>query len=378
MLNKSVRKIFIILLSVIMMVVAGREFFIWLNQKEPIVNGPGVTKVAKLSDYFEDLRGTPGDTEVFIMEGKEEGGTALITAGVHTNEISGVLTNVLFIENAEVIKGKIILVPFANNSAFSTGHPGEAYPMRYHIETEWGSRWFRFGDRWTNPLHQWPDPEVYTHYPSGQSLSGFDIRNLNRTFPGNPKGTLTEKMGFSITQLIKKEGVDITIDLHEAEPMYLVINTIVAHQRAMDIGVIASMNLSAFEGIKIGNEISPENLRGLSHRELGDHTNTLALLAETCNPIQDPSRGRTDENLILTGKDDFILKAGKLGLLFVPFDEDGSPVDERVGRHTSTVIELISSFSELYPEKEIIITNVPKYSEIIEKGLGYYLSKPEI
>ena len=375
--TKSVRKIIVICISIVIMIIAGRDFLIGLNQKEPIVKGPGVTKVSKLSDYFQDLKGTSGDTEVFIMEGEEEGGTALIIAGVHPNEISGVLTTVLFIENARIIKGRIILIPFANNSAYTTGHPGEAYPMRYSIKTEWGSRWFRFGDRFTNPLHQWPDPEVYTHYPSGQSLSGFDIRNLNRCFPGNPKGSFTEKVGFSITQLIREEKVDLTIDFHEAEPMYPVINTIVANQRAMDIAVLAAMNLSAFEGIKIGNEISPENLHGLSHRELGDHTETLALLAETCNPIQDPLRGRTDETLLLTGKDDFILKAGKLGLLFVPYDEHGSPIDERVGRDTSSVSEIISMFSELYSEKEIKFENMPRFAEVIEKGIGHYLLKPE-
>ncbi|HNR65057.1 MAG TPA: succinylglutamate desuccinylase/aspartoacylase family protein [Atribacterota bacterium] len=374
--NKWLRKTLIILLSVIMMVIAGREFLIWLNEKEPIVEGPGVTRVAKLSDYFADLKGTALDTNIYILEGEEDGGAVMVTAGVHTNELSGVMTNVILIENAHVEKGKVILIPFANNSAFTAGHPGEAYPMRYHIKTDWGSRWFRFGDRYTNPIHQWPDPEVYVHYPSGQSLSGFDIRNLNRTFPGKADGTITEKVGHAIMQVIEKENVDLFIDLHEAEPMYPVINTIVANQKAMDIAVIAEMNLSAFEGIKIGKEISPENLHGLTHREVGDHSRALSLLAETCDPIQDPLRGRTDEALIITGKDEFILKAAKLGLLYVPFDETGSHIDVRTGRHTSTVLEIISAFSELYPDKEIIVSDAPRYAEIIEKGVGYFLLKP--
>ncbi|MDX9799677.1 MAG: succinylglutamate desuccinylase/aspartoacylase family protein [Bacteroidales bacterium] len=376
--NKLFKKALIILLSVIMMVIAGREFLIWLNEKEPIVEGPGVTRIVRLSDYFGDLKGTALDTDVYIMEGEEDGGAVMVIAGVHTNELSGVMTNVILIENSKVEKGKVILVPFTNNSAFTAGHPGEAYPMRYHIETDWGSRWFRFGDRFTNPVHQWPDPEVYVHYPSGQPLSGFDIRNLNRTFPGKADGTITEKVGHAVMQVIDKENVDLFIDLHEAEPMYPVINTIVAHQKAMDIAVIAEMNLSAFEGIKIGKEISPENLHGLTHREVGDHSNAFSLLAETCDPIQDPLRGRTDEALIITGKDDFILKAAKLGLLYVPFDETGSHIDVRTGRHISTVLEIISAFSELYPDREIVISNAPRYADIIEKGVGHYLSKPEI
>ena len=59
----------------------------------------------------------------------------------------------------------------------------------FTIPTGWGGQTFRMGDRWTSPLDQWPDPEVYIHYPSGQYLAYVDIRNVNRdilrpgTFP---------------------------------------------------------------------------------------------------------------------------------------------------------------------------------------------------
>jgi len=46
----------------------------------PIVAGPGVTKIVKLSDYCEGLKGTFGDTNVFFLEGKEEGGKVLVIA----------------------------------------------------------------------------------------------------------------------------------------------------------------------------------------------------------------------------------------------------------------------------------------------------------
>lgn len=372
-----VRKACILTLSIVMMAAAGRSFAIQLQEREPVVVGPGVSKVANLSDYFSPLKDTPGDTPVYVMEGAEEGGSALIIAGEHPNEISGVLSSVILIENGEILKGRVFLIPFANDSAFTVSHPGEATPTRYHIATPWGERWFRFGDRWTNPLHQWPDPEVYSHYPSGQQLSGFDIRNLNRCYPGKPNGTLTEQVGHAITELIRQEGIDLTIDLHEAEPMYPVINTIVSHQNAIDIGVIAAIDLAIDEGIKIGNEISPVKLHGLAHRELGDHTDTLVVLAETCNPIQDPLRGRTDETLLLTGKDEFILKAFELGLLFVPYDEHGSPVDERVGRDTSTILKVIETFSDLCPEKEILVSGFPRMSEVVEHGVGAYLRNPD-
>ncbi len=372
-----IRKACIMGLSVVMMAVAGRSFAAQLREKEPIVVGPGVTSVVNLSDFFEPLRGTPGDTPVYIMEGAEEGGSVLLIAGDHCNEISGVLSCIMLIESGAVSKGTVYLVPIANDSGFTHSKPGEATPLRYHIPTEWGSRWFRFGDRWTNPLHQWPDPEVYTHYPSGQSLSGFDIRNLNRCYPGKPDGALTEQIAYGIAELIRQEEIDLTIDLHEAEPMYPVINTIVSHQNAIEIGVMTAIDLAIEEGIKIGNEISPEKLHGLAHRELGDFTDTLVILTETCNPIQDPCRGRTDETLLLTGKDEFILKAGRMGLLFVPYDEHGSPVDERVGRNNSTIIKAIETFSDLYPEKGIVVSGFPRMADVVKHGVGAYLQNTE-
>jgi hypothetical protein len=63
-----IRKACILVLSIVMMVVAGRSFATHLREKEPIVAGPGVSKVANLSDYFSPLKGTPGDTPVYIMD----------------------------------------------------------------------------------------------------------------------------------------------------------------------------------------------------------------------------------------------------------------------------------------------------------------------
>jgi hypothetical protein len=347
-----------------------------LTSEEPVVPGPGVSEVKMLSDWFPGLAGTAGDTRVFVLKGKEEGGSALIFGGTHTNEASGPIMAVVMIENAVVEKGTLYIIPFANNSAFTATQPGEGYPSRFHVKTEWGERWFRYGARQTNPLNQWPDPDCYTHYPSGQLLSGMDIRNLNRCFPGKPNGLLTEKIAFGITSLIRQEKIDLAFDLHEAEPMFPVINTIVAHQNAIEIAVMANIMLSEMEDMQIGLEASAEKLHGFSHRELGDHTDTLAFLAETCNPIQDPMRARTDEQLILDGKCDFLVKGGQLGILYVPFDENGSPLENRVGRHSSTVQEIIGNFNSFYPDREILINGMPRWEELRENGVGHYLHQP--
>ena len=64
-------------------------------------------------------------------------------------------------------------------------------------------------------------------------------------------------------------------------------------------------------------EPSPVSLHGLTHRELGDYTNTYALLMETGNPSQGRLRGYTDEDLVKTGEDPCYVIAYDLGLLYV-------------------------------------------------------------
>jgi hypothetical protein len=231
------------------------------------------------------------------------------------------------------------------------------------------------GDRWANPLDQWPDPEVYIHYPTGQNLAYMDGRNLNRAWPGRADGTLTEKTTFAFMELIRREKIDFVIDLHEAELQYPVISTIVAHPKGQDLAAMASMILTG-EEFKIGVESSPEALRGLSHREIGDHSDSFGLLFETPEPFLDATRGRTDAKLLLEGKDDFVVRAGKRGLLFEKIDEKGWPIDVRVGRHLSTILSVIDLYTTDHPDRGLVLKNIPRYAEIIAKGTGAFFKDP--
>lgn len=347
--------------------------FLEHRKPEPIVKGPGVSEVAMLSDWFGGLAGTPADTEVYVLRGAAPGGSMLIIGGTHPNEPSSFLSAVLLVENATVDSGTLYVIPRANASGFTHNDPQEGAPASYAIALPGGgSRTFRYGSRATNPVHQWPDPDVYIHAASGQSLSGNETRNLNRGYPGRPDGTLTEKACYGIAELIRAEKVDLSIDLHEASPEYPVINAIVAHERAMPIASQVVLGLE-FSDITIGLEPSPKNLRGLTHRELGDATDTLSVLMETANPSQGRLRSRTDEALVLTGKDPYYVKAQKLGRLYVPFDGNGHPIEERVGRHLTAIGEFALAMSTEYPDRPISISGVPAYGELAERGLGAFL-----
>ncbi|MEA4883908.1 MAG: succinylglutamate desuccinylase/aspartoacylase family protein [Clostridia bacterium] len=359
-------------LVVLAVLVTGAQFrAMWKD--DLIVPGPGVTATKMLSDYFPGLAGTAGDTEVFILEGKAPGATCFILGGTHPNEPSGCLTAMLLVERAQVSKGRLVVAPRGNRSGFTCNDPQEGSPQWIHFTLADGSvRAFRFGSRGTNPLHQWPDPDIYIN-PSGQRLSGSENRNLNRAYPGRPEGTLTEKAAYGIMEVIRQEKADISVDLHEASPEYPVIHAIVAHERSEDLAAMAVMDLD-FDGIRMRLEKSPPTFYGLSHRAWGDYSETMALLMETANPSQGRLRGRTDEHLVLTGQDRFYVKAAELGRLYVPFDSHGHPIEERVGRHMSALAAIWRNAEFVGSMLPIEVEGLPDFAEIMEEGYGHFLN----
>ncbi len=364
----------LLLIVGIVLTVASHDFLV-MHVAPPIYPGPGVTESFLLGDIVPNISGTAADTTVYVLEGDKEGGTVLLLGGTHPNEPASSLTAITLIETARVTEGRLLVIPRANRSAFTCSEPQEGYPLVYEIETPSGPRTFRYGSRGTNPVHQWPDPIIYVN-TSGQSLAGTETRNLNRSYPGDPNGFLTERLANAIITMITLEHVDMAIDLHEASPEYPVINAIVAHERALPIAVEASMYLE-FEGMQIGVETSPQNLRGLSHREWGDFTDTLALLAESANPAQGRLRGQTNADLIVYGVDSYYVKAAKNGLLYVPFTQEGHPIDERVGRHLQMVSMLLEIYNTTTDDRKVVSTDIPTLSAVIDRGLGAFLAPPQ-
>ena len=130
------------------------------------------------------------------------------------------------------------------------------------------------------------------------------------------------------------------------------------------------------EGVKLRLEPSPRNLHGMSHRELGDHTETTALLLETANPIIDRLHGKTSGRLVLDGKDEFFAQAARRGLLYVPYDGDGLPMEERVGRHLAALMAFNRLFGELHPGRGVVVDGVPDYAGLKRSGIGRFLKDP--
>lgn len=349
--------IILFILSLVLFFFSAIEFSS-LHERDAIYPSAGLSSKKALSTYFTGLKNTPGDTDVYIFRGKIKGGNILILGGTHPNEPAGFVTSVLLVESIAVKQGKVVIIPQANISGFTHNDPHEANPQRFSIDTPAGKRWFRYGSRLTNPIHQWPDPDLYIN-PEGQKLAGAESRNLNRCYPGLKNGTLTEKIAFGIMELIKREQIDLAIDLHEAAPEYPVINAIVFHENSAELAASAFMELQ-LQGLDFQLEASPSNLHGLSHREWGDFARVKAILLETANPSQGRLKGKPSPSLIVNGRDKNYVKAAKLGRLFVPFDKEGIPLDERVARHIDALKALLVSFRETNPDKAIKIRLCPK------------------
>ncbi|MBN2093437.1 succinylglutamate desuccinylase/aspartoacylase family protein [candidate division KSB1 bacterium] len=343
-----------------------------MHQLEPLYPSQYLTEVKGLSEYFSAIRGSSGDTEVYIFDSGQPGTTVLLLGGTHPNESSSLIAAVITIENLRVTKGKLIVIPRACKSGFTCTDPMEGCPQMFTIATANGHRKFRFGSRVANPLDQWPDPLVYSHYPSGQKLSGFETRNLNRSYPGRSDGSFSEKVGYAIVQLIRIEKVDIAIDLHEAAPEIPIINAIISHEKCRELAATAILNLE-FSDLKYAMEMSPYNFHGLSHREWGDNTETMPFLMETCNPIQGRLRGRTHAGLIIDGADACYARAVNTKALRITYNPAGQPLKERVGRHLQGIIAIMEAFNELYPDRSIVWENLPGYSELMENDVGSYL-----
>lgn len=380
------RKVVILAVAALIAFLGSLQFMELRNYKESTVVSSSFTKKLMLSDYFEGIKGTGVDTPVYLYDSGIPGGTLVFLGGTHPYEPATMLAAYVAMENIDVKKGRVFILPHANMSASKLGMLGNAYPKFLHVDTPFGPKAYRIGDRSTDPLDQWPDPFTYVHYPSRQNLAYTDARNLNRTYPGRPDGTLTEQLAYAIMELVRQEKADLYCDTHEASLMYPVVSTYVAHDEAMDVAMMAAMELSAAR-FPMKCEASPKSLRGLSHREVGDfspvketgYDGVLAVLMETMEPFIDRVAGKITEELMMEGKDEFLQTASEHGLLYCTPEYDiefGAPMKYRVGRHLSSISELVRQMNDFFPEKEIQMT-WPEYEDVMENGIGYYLHDPD-
>ena len=68
----------------------------------------------------------------------------------------------------------------------------------------------------------------------------------------------------------------------------------------------------------------------------------------------------------------------------IPIEEGGLHLNERVGRHTASIMAVIDAYNKenkkankadaSVPLKQLKITNMPSYEDLLNKGVGAYLN----
>ena len=349
--------------------------FLKMHKNEEIAENPNLTEVKMLSAYAPRLKGTDLDTEVYFFDSGVEGGTFLILGGTHPNESAGMLSAVALIENIEVTEGRVIIIPRTNNSGFTHTSPLEGMQDFFTLTLSDGSeRSFRVGNRLTNPVDQWPDVNYYEG-TSGRTIYGTEnpeVRNVNRLYYGTEDGVLTEQVCYGIYNLINEEGVDLTMDTHEGSPEFLYLDCTMVNMKrdntkAMSIASDMALSMN-FDDLDMRVEYSGVTSYGLSHRSLGDNTDSMMTLMETYNPSMGPLHGKMDDDLIINGNEPNYYEAHKDGYIYFQVPEDGYPLIERVARHIACIEYLSEAYSWEYPEKAISFTGLGDYYTIVEGG----------
>ena len=307
--------------------------------------GPGV-RVKALSDYFPALAKTPGDSTVYILDGGKPGATVFVAGGTHAGEIAGEMAAILLVERARVVQGRLIVVPYANNSAILNNPDPKRPPAAPSFSI--GERVFPIGGRLTRPEDQGaPDP------PSQKNAAETDNspRDLDRQYPGRADGTLTQRIAFAVVSLLKTEKADLAFDFHEAPPGSRLALMIVANPKNIELAAEAALVLESND-LPMKIEESSSSFRGLSHREWGDATGARAFLFETPNPAMD----RTSPG--------------------DPVNDPVWPLTKRVGIHLDVLRAILDSYDGGVPEaRRSGILDVPGRQEIAKSGLAAFLRK---
>lgn len=313
--------------------------------------GPGVTRTVMLSAYSPGLRNTPGDTPVYVLDGTRPGGCVLVVGGTHANEPAGIVAATVLVERVRATRGRLIVIPNANNSAVTHRDFERPVPDWILIPTAGPTRRFKLGSRYTNPRHEGAaDPEFFQHPGSAQALRGVEARNLDRAYPGDSRGPLTSRVAAAIVELLRREDVDVAFDLHEAPPGSRLAWMVVAHPRGLELAAHAVVELDG-AGWPMNLEISDEGFRGLSHREWGDASRALTFLIETANPSQE--RG---------------------GHEVEPVFHPVHPLARRVATQLATVQAILAAYDATGPgERAVRLEGMPDAAELAAAGLGAVL-----
>jgi len=84
-------------------------------------------------------------------------------------------------------------------------------------------------------------------------------------------------------------------------------------------------------------------------------------------------RGRTTNEMVVEGYDAAYEKAVKTGLLKVNYPPQGIPLEVRCSRHLSVVVAYIEAWNDAMPERQLLVTGIPRFTDLKAHSVGFYL-----
>ena len=114
-------KVCCLVLALLLAAVAGKSFYDQRHYNETVVVSDALTEVRWLSDYVPMLKGTYGDTPIFVFDSGVPGGKLLYCGGTHPYEPATSLSAYVMMENIKVDKGIVYVIPQCNYSGTTLG-----------------------------------------------------------------------------------------------------------------------------------------------------------------------------------------------------------------------------------------------------------------
>ena len=101
--------------------------------------------------------------------------------------------------------------------------------------------------------------------------------------------------------------------------------------------------------------------------------NKKPLILSNMMKSQGRLRGKTNSELIISGKDKQYERAVETKSFRISYELTGEPLSLRVGRHIQGIKAILDSYNDVSKDKKIIFENIPSYSDLIKNGVETYL-----
>ena len=172
----------------------------------PVEPEPDVEIVCEVESYYI-LGNTPIATPVYKFTSNVEGPRVALVGGIHGDEVAGWNAAKRLLKNPN-FKGEVLLIPYANITADL-------------VVNRWPGRGDgnKVSSALVNSKLRSTTNEDFAEIYQNRDISmigEYTFADLNRSFPGNPNGTITEKLANAIYNEVISFNPDYCVDFHES------------------------------------------------------------------------------------------------------------------------------------------------------------------